>query len=183
VCTSTALNGDIPQNIDSRAGWSYTVKRAAPARWPVEGSEMNPEIGRKEARANEHLERATICLPDFSKQAVSHGGDDSFTSILQKYFDSSESNASERLVKLKEKLRDASTYDFWGILMEEMCDIVGAQCGFVAKRILVDDENTAVEMPPLGEPGSCLLGVAFYLNNGADVKSMYRDYKYQAYGR
>lgn len=144
---------------------------------------MNAEIGRKEARGNEHLERATICLPDFSKQAVSHCGDDGFKSILQKYFNSAENNASERLVKLKDKLRDASTYEFWGILMEEMCDIVGAQCGFVAKRILMDDKNTAVEMPPLGEPGSCLLGVAFYLNNGADVKRMYRNYRYHAYGR
>jgi hypothetical protein len=144
---------------------------------------MNSEIRRKEVRANEHLERATICLPDFSKEVVSHCGDDGFKSILQEYFDSTESNASERLVKLKDKLRDASTNDFWGILMEEMCDIVGAQCGFVAKRILVDDENTAVEMPPLGEPGSCLLGVALYLNNGSDVKSMHRDYRYHAYGR
>ena len=67
--------------------------------------------------------------------------------------------------------------------MEEMCDIVGAQCGFVAKRVLVDDENTAVEMPPIGEPGSCLLGVAFYLNGGHAVKQMYHDYRYHAYGR
>jgi hypothetical protein len=178
------LNGEIPLSFDSRAGPGYTVRRrAAPARWLVEGLEMNSETERKEARANELLERATICLPDFSKKAVSHCGDDGFKSILQKYFDSPESNASERLVKLKEKLRDASTYDFWGILMEEMCDIVGAQCGFVAKCILVDDENTAVEMPPLGEPGSSLLGVAFYLNNGADVKSLCRDYRYHAYGR
>jgi hypothetical protein len=144
---------------------------------------MNPAVERGEARADEHLERATICLPDFAKEAVAHCGDDGFKSILRKYFQSPESNATERLVKLKEKLRPASTYDFWGILMEEMCDIVGAQCGFVAKRILVDDQNTAVEMPPLGEPGSCLLGVAFYLDNGSDVKSMYRDYRYHAYGR
>lgn len=166
-----------------RAGLYCQEERAVPARWPVEGLEMNSEMGRKEVRANEHLERATICLPDFSKKAVSHCGDDGFKSILQKYFDSPESNASERLVKLKDKLRDASTFDFWGILMEEMCDIVGAQCGFVAKHALVDDENTAVEMPVLGEPGSCLLGVAFYLNNGADVKSLYRNYRYHAYGR
>jgi hypothetical protein len=144
---------------------------------------MNSDTTQKEARADELLERATICVPDFAKEAVAHCGDDGFQNILQKYFDSPESNASERLVKLKDKLKDASTYDFWGILMEEMCDILGAQCGFVAKRILVDGQNTAVEIPPLGEPGSCLLGVAFYLNNGSDVKSLYRDYRYHAYGR
>jgi hypothetical protein len=68
------------------------------------------------------------------------------------------------------------------MLMEEMCDITGSQCGFVAKRVLVDDQNSAVEMPELGEPGSCLMGVAFYVNNGADVKELYRDYRYHAYG-
>jgi hypothetical protein len=66
--------------------------------------------------------------------------------------------------------------------MEEMCDILGSQCGFVAKRMLVDDQDSAVEMPALGEPGSCLMGVAFYINNGADVKELYRDYRYHAYG-
>lgn len=144
---------------------------------------MNTVTERREVQEDEHLERVTICLPDFANNVVSHYGDDDFKSILRQYLQSLESNASERLIKLKEKLRDASTYDFWGILMEEMCDIMGAQCGFVAKRILVDDHNTAVEMPPLGEPGSCLLGVALYLNNGADVKSMHRDYRYHAYGR
>jgi len=48
--------------------------------------------------------------------------------------------------------------------------------------MLVDDQDSAVEMPELGEPGSCLMGVAFYLNNGADVKQLYRDYRYHAYG-
>jgi hypothetical protein len=129
------------------------------------------------------LERATLCLPDFEKDAVSHCGDEGFKNVLHQYFPSAESNAAERLVKLKARLKDVSTHEFWGILMEEMCDIAGAQCGFVAKRILVDDENTAVEMPPIGEPGSCLLGVALYLNGGTAVKSMYHDYKYHAYGR
>ena len=48
--------------------------------------------------------------------------------------------------------------------------------------MLVDDQDSAIEMPELGEPGSCLMGVAFYINNGADVKDMYRDYRYHAYG-
>lgn len=129
------------------------------------------------------VERATLCLPDFDKDVVVHRGDDGFKNVLQQYFPSPENNAAERLVKLKTQLKDADTKEFWGLLMEEMCDIVGAQCGFVAKRILVDDENTAVEMPPIGEPGSCLLGVAFYLNGGEAVKKMFHDYRYHAYGR
>lgn len=66
--------------------------------------------------------------------------------------------------------------------MEGMTTITGAQYGFVAKRILVDDQDSAVEMPPIGEPGSCLLGVAFYYNDGRELKNLHRDYKYLAYG-
>jgi hypothetical protein len=131
----------------------------------------------------EHYERATLCLPDFANDMILHRGDDGFEAVLRQYYDSAESNATERLVALKSKLRIASTYDFWAILVEETCDIIGAQCSMVAKRILVDEENTAIEMPPLGEPGSCLLGVAFYHNNGHGVKDMHRDYRYHAYGR
>lgn len=129
-----------------------------------------------------HIDRATICLPDYGRDRAAHCGDAGFSDTLHQYYDCPESNASERLVKLKERMRAASTYDFWGLLMEEMCDITGAQCGFVAKRILVDDQNTAVEMPALGEPGSCLMGVAFYVNDGQDKRDLSRDYQYHAYG-
>lgn len=138
--------------------------------------------GAEEDDKTSHVERANLCLPDFEKDTIAHRGDEGFMPALKRYYDSRESNASEKLIELKNRLKDATTHDFWGILMEEMCDIMNAQCGFVAKRILVDDENTAVEMPKLGEPGSCLLGVALYLNDGHDVKNMYRDYRYHAYG-
>jgi hypothetical protein len=144
---------------------------------------MGSKDGQEEPASGEPAERATLCLPDFSKDEISHCGDPGFRSLLKQYYESPENNAAERLVKLKVKLNTASTKDFWGLLMEEMCDIMGSQCGFVAKRVLVDDEHTAVEMPPLGEPGSCLLGVAFYINNGTDVKEMHHDYRYHAYGR
>jgi hypothetical protein len=135
-----------------------------------------------EQAAGDLDDRATLCLPHLGKDAIVHAGDEGFKDVLRQYFPLAESNASERLVHLKSRLRTASTHDFWGILMEEMCDIMDAQCGFVAKRMLVDDQDSAVEMPNLGEPGSCLMGVAFYINNGADVKQMYRDYRYHAYG-
>lgn len=127
-------------------------------------------------------DRKTLCLPDFENDSIIHGEDERFKDVARIYFKSAESNATERLVDLKSKLREASTHDFWGLLMEEMCDITGSQCGFVAKRMLVDDQNSAVEMPALGDPGSCLMGVAFYVNNGEDVKKLYRDYQYHAYG-
>lgn len=141
----------------------------------------NPEHTQR--LVGEVLDRETLCLPDFGKDTILHGGDPGFGDTVQQYFSSPESNAAERLVQLKRKLTAADTTEFWKLLMEEICDIMGSQCGFVAKRILVDDENSAVEMPPLGEPGSCLMGVAFYLNNGKDVNELYRDYRYHAYGR
>ena len=131
----------------------------------------------------EHIiDRVTLCLPDLANDSIVHAGDEGFKDTLRLYFPTAESNASERLVSLKSKLRGASTHDFWAILMEEMCDITGSQCGFVAKRILVDDQDSVVEMPELGEPGSCLLGVALYINNGSNVKELHRDYRYHAYG-
>lgn len=136
----------------------------------------------EESTADNLIDRTTLCLPHLRKDVVVHRGDEGFKDILRLYCPSAESNASERLVELKSKLRAASTHEFWAILMEGVCDILGAQCGFVAKRMLVDDQDSAVEMPALGEPGSCLMGVALYINNGADVKRLYRDYRYHAYG-
>lgn len=151
------------------------------------GQQTTERLAQMEGDAREragscHIDRATICLPDYGHDRAAHCGDAGFSDTLHQYYDCPESNATERLVKLKERARAASTYDFWTILMEEMCDITGAQCGFVAKRILVDDQNTAVEMPALGDPGSCLMGVAFYVNDGRDNRNLSRDYQYHAYG-
>jgi hypothetical protein len=86
------------------------------------------EEGTDEPPADNLIDRATLCLPDFARDAVIHGGDEHFKDVLRQYFPSSESNATERLIDLKAKLRSASTHNFWGILMEEMCDITGSQC-------------------------------------------------------
>ena len=137
---------------------------------------------RAAARPNGMTDRTSLCLPNYEEDSILHRGDAGFNHALQRYFPAVESNATARLVLLKSKLRTASTYDFWRILMEDMCDIMDAQCGFVAKRVLVDDQVSAVEMPEYGQPGSCLMGVAFYLNNGEGVKELYRDYRYHAYG-
>ncbi len=128
------------------------------------------------------LERTTLCVSSPEPMVAAHGGDEGFREIVGQHYSVVENNAVEQLVQLKQNLRDAPTEEFWSSLMEGMTTIAGAQYGFVAKRILVDDENSAVEMPPIGEPGSCLLGVAFYYNDGAALKNLHRDYKYLAYG-
>ncbi|KAG9240603.1 HHK17, histidine kinase-group VII protein [Calycina marina] len=146
---------------------------------PMEADNMiMPDIVKPESI----IERASLCLPDYEGDSILHCGDAGFSNALQKYFLSSESNAAERLVLLKSRIRTASTYDFWGILVEEMCDITGAQCSFVVERTFVDDRESAVDMPEYGEPGSCLMGVAIYVNNGKGVQELHRDYRYHAYG-
>lgn len=146
------------------------------------GEEMMGVTGLGTQAPHDLIDRQTLCLPDFSEGSILHSGNDGFTNILGRYFPAAESNASERLVKLKSQLRKADTHDFWRVLMEGMCDITGAQCGLVAKRMLVDDQDTAVELPELGEEGSCLMGVAFYTKNGDKEPTLERDYKYKAFG-
>ncbi|KAI9848693.1 MAG: hypothetical protein M1837_006780 [Sclerophora amabilis] len=127
-------------------------------------------------------DRATLCFPSYSTRLVLHGGERGYREQSNKWFAATENAAAEQLVQLKTRLRSAGPDDFWSLLMEGMTGIAGAQYAFVAKRILVDDEDSAVEMPPIGEPGSCLMGVAFYYDDGRGKKALERDYKYVAYG-
>lgn len=128
------------------------------------------------------MERTTLCVSGPEPGIAAHVGDEGFRETVGQHYSIEENNAVEQLVRLKRQLREASTYDFWSLLMEGMTSLSGAQYGFVTKRILVDEQNTAVEMPPIGEPGSCLLGVAFYYNDGEQLEDLHRDYKYLAYG-
>lgn len=128
------------------------------------------------------LERGSLCLSSSTPGVASHAGERGFAADVGKHFSTAENNAAERLVLLKAELKASDTETFWRRLMEGMTEICHAQYGFVAKRILVDDHDSAIEMPPIGEPGSCLLGVAFYYNNGKEIQGMHRDYKYLAWG-
>ncbi|KIW84584.1 hypothetical protein Z517_03834 [Fonsecaea pedrosoi CBS 271.37] len=128
------------------------------------------------------IERQSLCLPSVEPGVPAQHGEDGFLQNLARHFPSPENNALEKLVQLKRELKMADTESFWKKLMEGMTEICHAQYGFVAKRILSDDHHSAVEMPPFGESGSCLLGVAFYYNDGDKQKAMHRDYKYLAWG-
>jgi hypothetical protein len=128
------------------------------------------------------IERKSLCLSSPNPGLASHYGESGFADSISRHFPVPENNAAEKLVQLKAELKDADTETFWRRLMEGMTDICHSQYGFVAKRILVDDHDSAVEMPPIGEPGSCLLGVAFYYNDGQAIQGLHRDYKYLAWG-
>jgi signal transduction histidine kinase/CheY-like chemotaxis protein len=129
------------------------------------------------------LQRRSLCMSTSQPGVAIHAGEDGFEEGIAKHFPTAENNAAEKLVQLKVDLAKADGENFWQRLMEGMSDICGAQYSFVAKRILVDDHDSAIEMPPIGEVGACLLGVAFYFNNGVNsqgpnVQGYARDYKY-----
>ncbi|EXJ78952.1 hypothetical protein A1O3_08452 [Capronia epimyces CBS 606.96] len=127
------------------------------------------------------IERQSLCLPGEEPGVSVHYGQEGFVQNLARHFASAENNAAEKLVQLKRNLKDADTEGFWQTLMEGMTEICQAQYAFVAKRVLADDHKSTVEMPPIGEPGSCLLGVAYYYNDGDKQKAMHRDYEYRAW--
>lgn len=125
--------------------------------------------------------RESMCIA--SKQEVLRPTDPGFRGEVSHALGSSaESWMLEKTVQLKHRLRGVSTYDFWQLLLEGVTEVTGAQYGFVAKRVTHGDGDSAVEMPPIGEPGSCLMGLAFYFNDPKGNSCFYRDYKYEVYG-
>jgi hypothetical protein len=124
--------------------------------------------------------RETMCIGN--KVEILRPTDPGFREEVSQQLGSAESWMLERLVRLKQRLRNVTTYDFWQLLMEGMSEITGSQYAFVAKRVLYDEEDAAVETPHIGEPGSCLMGLAFYFNDHKGQSGLCRDYKYQAYG-
>ncbi|KAI9800563.1 MAG: hypothetical protein M1833_003221 [Piccolia ochrophora] len=130
----------------------------------------------------EASERTSLCLSDHHSGKVLHAGDPGFQDMIRRHSIAPESDACERLAALKRALRDASISDFWSTLTEGMAQLTGAQYALVSKRILLDDEDAAVEIPPIGEPNSCLMAEAFYYNDGHGLKGMYRNWKHFAHG-
>ena len=128
------------------------------------------------------LERQTLCIAGPSPGASIHRGNELFKDMLQRHYSTPESNANERLVLLKTKLACVADDDFWTALLEGITNVLGAQISFVAKRVAPDDASDTVQMPGHGEPGSCMMAVAIYCNDGHEVNEHMRDHKYFSYG-
>jgi len=130
------------------------------------------------------ITRKSICLgQQLPPNVVIHDSDPNFAPGMERLYPSSvESNILEELVILKTKLRVCNNDDFWSFVSERMAEILGAQLSFIAKRILVDEQDSAIEMPPLGEPGSCLMASAWYYNDGKGLTGVDKGFKYHAYG-
>jgi hypothetical protein len=139
-----------------------------------------PGGGPEQSPSGTLIERATLCLPNYATCDVVQAGDNGFSEALQDIVPFLENNALERLVHLKAELRESSTLEFWGTLLQEICGITSAQCGFVTKRILVNDDEIAVELPEPKEQAPFLVGIATYIHNG--VSTPEKDYQYHADG-
>ncbi|KAK0271427.1 hypothetical protein LTR91_022737 [Friedmanniomyces endolithicus] len=128
------------------------------------------------------MERRSICFPQEGTQNVLQCGDQDFQQELTRLYSVPESNALEILVALKARLRRTPTDAFWTAATEGMAEILGAEMTFVIKRVLVDDQCAAVEMPPLGEPGSCMLAAAFHYCGRDGTKETFKQSKFHAWG-
>ncbi len=127
------------------------------------------------------VERKSLCLPSTHPGVAMHSGDAGFSPALSRLYSSPESDAVEKLTQLKAELRNAEPEAFWTRLMEGMTAVCDAQYGLVAKRILPGNDDCPVEMPPIGESGSCVLGVAYYYNDGKEYKAMHRNCRFLAW--
>lgn len=129
------------------------------------------------------MERRSICFPQPGTRNILQNGDPTFKQEISRLYSPEENNALEALVALKAKLRQTSTDDFWSEVTEGLSKILGAEMSFVMKRVLVDEQEAAVEMPPLGEPGSCMMAAAFhYCAMDGSAKTTMRQSKFAAYG-
>ncbi|PNS18983.1 Hybrid signal transduction histidine kinase J [Sphaceloma murrayae] len=130
----------------------------------------------------EQTTRKTVCLSQPEPDLVIHDGDSRFPEELSKLYKTHESKVLEGLVELKTSLKHVADSEFWSYLSERLAELLGAQMSFVSKRMLVDEQDCAVEMPPIGEPGACLMASALYYNDGQGSTDTLKAFKYHAYG-
>lgn len=133
--------------------------------------------------AVEVLERRSICFPrNGNSQDVIQYGDPGFSQQLAKLYARPENTALEAVVALKTQLRHTPNEDFWTTVTQSMADILGAQMTFVVKRVLADDQDVAVEMPPWGDPGSCMMAAAFHYAGQDGTRRTLTNSKFHAWG-
>ncbi|CAF9923164.1 MAG: hypothetical protein GOMPHAMPRED_002754 [Gomphillus americanus] len=127
------------------------------------------------------LSRKTLCLASEAPGFTLHDGDDQFLRLVSNHYSAAENDAAEKLMKLKRTVASLPADRFWRVLLPGIADILKAEYITIAKRILEDDPNSVVEMPAIGEPGSCFNAVALYVNDGK-TEDLFTDYSYLTYG-
>ncbi|OQO09087.1 hypothetical protein B0A48_05978 [Cryoendolithus antarcticus] len=128
------------------------------------------------------MERRSICFPQPGTKTILEKGSDGFADALQRMYTTAENDALESLVDLKATLKSLSAEDFWSTATEGISKLLDAEITFVMKRMLVNDHDCAVEMPPLGETGSCLMAAALHYCTLDGSKNTVKETKFHAYG-
>jgi signal transduction histidine kinase/CheY-like chemotaxis protein len=129
------------------------------------------------------IERDDLTISRPGKTGALHTGDVGFREELGRLYRLAENNATERLTRLKANLKAAKTEEeFWPMATQGLAELSGAQYAFISKRMVVDNEDATVEMPPYGTPGSCLMSQAFYYDDGRGTSGNPLNVKYQVYG-
>lgn len=128
------------------------------------------------------MERQSICFPRPGTKTILEKGSQAFGDELRRLYATDENNALEALIELKSHLKTLSNTDYWPAATEGLSKLLGAEITFVMKRMLVDDHDTAVEMPPLGETGSCLMAAALHYCTLDGSKHTVKETKFHAYG-
>ncbi|KLJ12766.1 hypothetical protein EMPG_12248 [Blastomyces silverae] len=125
------------------------------------------------------IERHTLCFPNLAST-----GEPEFVGGMMRHYEVGQSNAIERLLRLKEELRDAETETFWKRLLEGVAAICNAQCSFVATsnpepaQYHKNGYDTVMSTAETHESSSPFIGVALYYNDGNSISAMHRNYKH-----
>ncbi|QDS67514.1 hypothetical protein FKW77_001683 [Venturia effusa] len=127
--------------------------------------------------------RDSICISLPAPNSVIHNGDHGFQEELGKHYKPAETIALERMHTLKLALKATRTEEeFWPMAAEGLAEVTGAQYSFINKRIVAEDEDANVEMPPYGTPGSCIMSQALYYNDGDGQSGVGTNLKFSIYG-
>jgi signal transduction histidine kinase/CheY-like chemotaxis protein len=124
-------------------------------------------------------DRSSLCITCSAPDVVLQKGDTGFREQVSRFFDAYESEANEGLIRLKKKLRTIHEESFWSVATQGFGDLLGAQYAFISKRI---GETEGEILPAYGDPGSCLLGMSIYFNDGKGFQHTSEDSKYVAHG-
>lgn len=146
----------------------------------IDDTHYTPSAGK--AQVATAMERQSICFPRPGTKTILEKGSQGFRDELRRLYATDENNALEALIELKTHLRTLSSTDYWSAATEGLSKLLGAEITFVMKRMLVDDHDTAVEMPPIGETGSCLMAAALHYCTLDGSKHTVKETKFHAYG-
>lgn len=117
------------------------------------------------------IPRLSLCLASEGFEKSLHHGDAGFTTLMNKYFDNCESDAAERLVRLKKALKLPNTKLPWDKVLEEVTTLTQAQCAFVSYEL---DNNTSSEGTPQDMTIKC------YYNDGSENQGSLKDRNHPA---